>query len=98
MVGKMEKREKEWAVLVARSCELARQMKALEEERGSVNAILRARLEEEQIQEWRDPFYAVALVDQPGREFADVKALKEANLMQFVKVGQPSRYVLTRRL
>ncbi len=94
----MAKREKEWNVLAGRACELARQMKALEEERRNITAVLLARLDEEQIREWHDEFYGVSLVEQPGREVADMPALKAAGLVQFIKQTAPSRYALPRRL
>lgn len=82
---------------VERFCELNRQAKALEVELQDIKLVLAAEFDDRQISRWEDEYLEAKLVEQPGRESADVKRLREAGLVEFIKVGSPSRYFTARR-
>lgn len=90
--------EKSWSADVARMCELARQIKALDEERKNLAAVLLSRCDEGGLAEWHDEFFSLSVVELAGRESADLAGIKAAGLVQFIKKGDASRYVLARRL
>jgi hypothetical protein len=86
-----------WSKDVERLCELNRQRKALEEEARALGASLLERCDAEGREGWENEFLSLRVVEQAGREFADVAQLKAAGLLDFIRTGGASRYVLARR-
>lgn len=81
---------------VTRFLELGRKIKQLEEERRDLGAVLLAHLDAEGLERWEDADAMVFVVEQAGRETADVAALKAAGLDEYVRRGAASRYLTAR--
>jgi len=90
--------EKDLASSVARLLEVNRQKKLLDEEAKDLGAVILATLDEEHLTSWHDDFLKAVVVEQGGRESADLGALKAAGLERFIKRGGAFRYVLAGRV